>query len=194
MARLARGDAIRITTRQKIFFRLFIPLQLLLMFGVLGASGDRPFEVHSVLLKFQDAQAAAQAVLPIREWIDAHADVSTKLESTGGDGQIPQKYRLQVVYYRGNEYMTVEAYGLRWDPATRLPAVVADHLVDALPERWSFAQSPMKPHWAASPFMRTRSYLDNLLHWVQREMPTPRVVQPRKNSKNVPIPSPNAVE
>ncbi|MCF7973827.1 MAG: hypothetical protein K9N55_08435 [Phycisphaerae bacterium] len=194
MARLARGDALRITMRQRIGVRLMIPLQLLLMFGVFGRAGSRPFEAHTVLLKFQDAQVAAQAVSPIQAWIDAHADVSTKLEFTGGDGQIPQKYRLQVVYYQGNEYMTLEAYGLRWDPATQLPAIVADHLGKSLPEAGTFTVSPMKQRLAFSPFMQTRTYLDNKLHWVQRESPTPRRVNSQKNNKNVSAPRPKAVK
>jgi len=185
MARLARGDTMRITMRQRLFARLFIPLQLLFAFGVAGMAGNRPFEAHTVLLSFQDAQVTAKAVTLIQEWVEAHTDTEPWLESTGLAEQIPQKYRLQVVYYEGNNHMSVQAYGLRWDSAESLPAMLVDHLDKSLKEAFTFTTSPMKPHDASSPFWQTRTYLDNKIHWVERDQP-----RPMKSHKELPGPSP----
>ncbi len=189
MARLARGDTVRISTRQRIIFRLFIPLQLLLMFGVFGMAGSRPFEVHTVLMTFPDAHIAAQAALHIEDWIEAHTETGTWLTSHDLSLQIPKRCRLQVVYYPVSGYMRAEAYGLRWDSEAKLPAMVAERLGESLPEAVTFTTTPMKSQDASSPFWQTRTYLDNRIHWVEGEETIPR-----KTRKNLSAPLPIRVE
>jgi len=183
VARLARGEAVGGTMRQKIFFRLFMPLQLLLVFGLSGGIGSRPFEAHTVLLKFPDAKIAAQAALHIEDWVEAHVETGRWLTSNEVTLQIPKKYRLQVVYSPDNDYMTAEAYGLRWDSEAQLPVILAERLGESLPEAAVFTISPMKSRDASCLFWQTRTYLDNKIHWVQREK-----FSPRKSRRTVPTP------
>ncbi|NQV32140.1 MAG: hypothetical protein HQ515_05560 [Phycisphaeraceae bacterium] len=205
MARLARGDAVRVTIRQKIIFRLLIPLQLLLMFGVFSV-GNRPFEVQGSVLMFKSAQVASQAATWIEAWIETHADTETWLTSGASVVQAPQKYRLQVVYTEGRAHMSLQAYGVRWDSAGPLADLLIDHLGPSLKEAFDFTTTPIK-HEARSPFMQTRTYLDNKLHWVQRDKAPTRIIKPRKSSreeapmplvqkpvKKMPTPPPKRIE
>jgi hypothetical protein len=185
MARLARGDTVRISMRQKIIFRLFIPLQLLLMFGVFGRTGSRPFERHAELLRFPNAQVAQSAATFIEGWIETHSDTETWLRANASEVPIPQTYRFQVVYTEGADYMSLQAYGLRWDSASHLPGMLVDHLGQSLKEACDFTTTPMKVSSASSPFMQTHTYLDNSIHWVQRDKDK---VFPRKSSRKVPTP------
>ena len=193
MARLARGDAVRITIRQRLVFRLFLPLQLLLMFGVFSV-GSRPFEVDGSLLSFQSAEAASKAATWIEAWIETHADADTWLRSGASAVQAPQKYRLEVAYTEGWAFMSLQAYGLRWDSASQLPDLLVDHLAPSLKEAFDFTTTPMNRKQARCPFMQTRTYLDNKLHWVQRDKPPTRIIRPRKSKNSNPAPGPPTVE
>ena len=188
MARLARGDAVRITMRQKLWIRLFIPMQFLFIWSLAGGAGNRPFESHSVLLGFSDAQAAAQAAAWIGEWIGTRAETDTWLAPAGTVGQIPQKYRVQVIYAEENSHMRVQAYGLRWDSAGALPDRLVDQLRQSLPATLDFTATPLNPRQARSPFMQTRTYLDNGLHWVRRDKLPQRTIRPRQSSNKAPVP------
>lgn len=185
MARLARGEPVRISMRQKIILRLFIPLQLVVMLGFFGTPGNRPFEGYTTLLIFQDAEVARKAASIIEAWVGTQVESSDWLNATNSPGQIPEKYRLQVVHYEGNKHLSIQAYGLRWDSARHLPEILVEHLEPSLKAAGEFTTTPMKTRVASSPFMQTRTYLDNHVHWVERDDPPPREIRNREMSTPV---------
>ena len=88
--------------------------------------------------------------------------------------------------------MSLQAYGLRWDSAGPLADLLIDHLGPSLKEAFDFTTTPIH-HEARSPFMQTRTYLDNKLHWVQRDKPPTRIIRPRKSKSNKTIEVPPSV-
>ena len=165
MARLARGDTVRVTRIQRVIVRLFIPLQIVLMFGFFGTVGNRPFESHTVLLSFQGSRAARQTATAMKDWVQAHPDADAWLASNGQSPKVPEKYRLHVEYDSNAGYLTVKAYGLRWDSAQDLPAILAESLKGL----GTFETSPLDKRDASGPLFGTRTYLDNQIHWIQRD-------------------------
>lgn len=162
---LGQGRPMKITLRQRFDIRLFIPLQCLFLFCFLGIGGRRPFIIHPVHLSFADAQTAQAASSTIQDWIANHQDANTWLSATGHPVAPPKKYRLNVRYREGENYMSIWDYGLRWDSAEGLGEVLAEDLKRCLPATQSFTAKPTKEMESVSPFGQLRTYLDNQIHW-----------------------------
>lgn len=182
MASLARGRPLGGPLRQRIAMRLMIPLQCLFIFGFVGMPGSRPFITHPVHLSFADAQTAQAAAITIQNWIKNHADADVWLSTAEHPVQSPKKYRLNVQYTEGQNYMIIRDYSLRWDTAAALPKLLAEELNRLLPKDNSFTAKPGKEMQAVSPFGECRTFLDNQIHW-KEDIPSHR------HDKDVP-PSP----
>ena len=158
--------------RTRFFARVFVPVQLFLIFGF-GAVGSRPFVTRSVLLTFQqdqDQQAQEEAVNRIRKLLESKASLTEWRDSPEGRALFslhrPERFRLNVKLLDSGS-IGVCSYSLRWDPAGSLPGEMARYLAAQVKDICTLSLETDRPSYGRSPLFQMRGYLDNQIHWVE---------------------------